>query len=134
MAQAVKPLGANIWHYTKVEIVPPFTAEFFNGPAGKALEKSVTGAVDKVIDSCQESIRAQEEEERRKIREKEETIKKAVEAKRLEAEAKFKAKIAEAEAKAKAEAAKAKAKADEAAAKAKTEPAKDKKKKPSKKK
>lgn len=119
-------MGSNMWRYAKVEMVPPLTTSFFNGAGGQALEKMVGGLMDKVIDTCEASILAQEEAEREQIRKKEEEIKRAEEKKRLEAEAIAKAKKEKADAKVKEEAAKAKAEAE--AAKAKDEKKKEKKK------
>lgn len=129
-------MGANMWRYAKVEMIPPLTSNFFNGPGGQALEKTVGGLVDKVIEFCKTKIEAQEEAERRLIREKEEEIKRAEEKRRLEAEAIAKVKKEKAEAKAKEEASKAQTEAEaakakseaEAAAKAKDEKKEDKKK------
>lgn len=119
----IKPMGANMWRYVKVEMAPPLTSNFFNGPGGRALENMVSGLVNKVIEFCETNIKAQEDEKRRLIREKQEAIKKAEEKKRLEAEAIAKEKKIKAEEKAKAEAAKAKAEAEAAKAKSEAETA-----------
>lgn len=123
VTKTIKPMGSKMWLYVKEETVPPLTNNFFNGRGGQALEKTVGGLVDKVIEFCEVSIQAQEEEERRQIREKEEEIKRVEEKRRLEAEAIAKEKKEIAEAKVKAEAAKAKAEAEAAKAKSEAETA-----------
>ncbi|XP_049888046.1 caldesmon-like [Pectinophora gossypiella] len=105
-SKALRPPFATAWQYAKIEIVPPMTIAFFNGPAGKNLENKVAQFVDGFISGLETKIKDMDEAEARAIREKEAKLKAA--------EEKAKAKLKEQQKKQAAEAAATAKKAEEA--------------------
>ncbi|KAJ0181061.1 hypothetical protein K1T71_003146 [Dendrolimus kikuchii] len=128
ITKTLRPMFTTAWQYAKVEVAPPMTVGYLQGPAGQKLEEAVSKVCDGFISGIEGSIKEIDLAEERAIKEKEAAIR--AEQEKLKTQAKKKEqekKRKEAENKAK------KAKKSEAKAK-ETPPKKEEKKKDAKKK